>query len=124
MKELTFILLYVTLGFSSMGLGMLYLYLIRKGQSLDFMQKLLKLLDDHRNPLSLFLYKSIGGCEVCTIQRFTDLSFVVLMILTPLKLHFTLWFIVYCLYGGFVFFISNTMVTKTQPKITSEKIDL
>ena len=63
------ILLFALFAFASNGLAKLYLYLIRKGQLFSFMQKPIVYLQDKKNPLAIFAYKSIGGCEVCTIQR-------------------------------------------------------
>lgn len=125
MEKLIFILSFITLAFCSVGLGSLYLYMIRKDELLGFMQKPLEYLKPKKGPLAIFLYKSFGGCDVCTIQRFADLIFALLIVLTPLKIHPGLWFIFYCLFGGLIFYINVTMAKKeNKVKVTKEKLKL
>jgi len=96
------ILLFALFAFASNGLAKLYLYLIRKGQLFSFMQKPIVYLQDKKNPLAIFAYKSIGGCEVCTIQRFADVAFIVLIYMAPIHLHWLLWTFLYCLNADFL----------------------
>ena len=123
-----FILLYWTLCIASIGLGKLYIYLIRPGQLLEFMQPVIAEMKHH----SEYLYKSIGGCDVCTRQRFTDLSYLLLVAIAPpiipglnIVLNILLYFALYCLYGGLAFYF-EVFVTKdpAPPPLKKESITL
>ena len=120
------LLLYIVFSISSTGLAMLYLFMIRKGQLFSFMQVPLNYLSDKKGVLAIFLYKSMGGCEVCTIQRFADVSFIVIILISSIHLHFLLWFFIYCLFGGMVFYASQIMnnAKKSEPKKTTQNIEL
>ena len=96
-----FILYFAVFAASAVGLGNLYLHLIQPIAPLSFMQKAL----DWSKPKSEFLYKSIGGCKICTIQRFADLSFIFLMCINRPQWYFI--FPLYCLYGGLVFYFQS-----------------
>lgn len=117
-----FIITFAVLAFASCGLGNLYLYLIRRGQLLGFMQSVLEWI----KPKSTFLYKSLGGCEVCTIQRIADLSFLFMVFLYgftgAIWERALTWFAIYCLYGGLVFYASA--LASKSPNITSKKLDI
>lgn len=123
-----FIITFFVFAMSANGLGNLYLYLIRDGQLLSFMQKPLIYFSSKTSLISKFIHKSIGGCDICTIQRFGDLSFLFFMsyfsmpgdvIITSIS-----WFALYCLYGGLIFYFSAIASRQTQPKTTSKKIEL
>lgn len=123
-----FILTFFVFAMSANGLGNLYLYLIRDGQLFSFMQKPLIYFSSKKGLISKFIHKSIGGCEICTIQRFGDLSFAFFMsyfsmpgdvIITSIS-----WFALYCLYGGLIFYFSAIASRQAQPKTTSKKIEL
>jgi hypothetical protein len=121
-----FILTYLIFAFASVGIGNLYLYLIRPAQLFAFMQKPLAYFSDKPGILSKFIYKSIGGCGVCTVQRFTDLTFAFLIY------HFELpgqtwavcleWFGFYILFGGLSFYAQA--LAQKQPNETIKNIDL
>ena len=117
------ILLFALFAFASNGLAKLYLYLIRKGQLFSFMQKPIVYLQDKKNPLAIFTYKSIGGCEVCTIQRFADVAIIVLIYMAPIHLHWLLWSFLYCLFGGLSFYATMLTQREQTPK-TTQKINL
>lgn len=116
------LLTYIVFAFSACGLGKLYLFLIRQGQLLSFMQKPLKYFENRNE----FIYKSIGGCDTCTIQRFADVSFVVLVLLNPIRFHHylaltvILWFFIYCLFGGMVFYATALIYKDETPKKTTK----
>lgn len=118
------ILLFALFAFASNGLAKLYLYLIRKGQLFSFMQKSIVYLQDKKNPLAVFAYKSIGGCEVCTIQRFADVAFIVLIYMSPIQLHWLLWSFLYCLFGGLSFYATMLTQREQTPPKTTQKINL
>mgnify|MGYP006390172165 FL=1 len=118
------ILLFALFAFASNGLAKLYLYLIRKGQLFSFMQKPIVYLQDKKNPLAIFAYKSIGGCEVCTIQRFADVAFLVLIYMSPILLHWLLWSFLYCLFGGLSFYATMLTQREQTPSKTTQKINL
>jgi len=118
-----FILLYWTLCIASVGLGKLYAYLIQPGQLLSFMQPVIAEMKHHNQ----FVYKSIGGCDVCTRQRFTDLSFLLLITIAPpiiegliLPLNILLYLVLYCLYGGLAFYF-EAFVTQAPAPIPERK---
>lgn len=117
-----FVITFAVLAFASCGFGNLYLYLIRKGQLLGFMQEVLVWL----KPKSTFLYKSLGGCDVCTIQRIADLTFLFMVFLYgftgAIWERVLTWFILYCLFGGLTFYASS--LAEKKPTITSQKLDI
>ena len=124
----TYILTFFVLCAGSVGLGNLYLYLITPGQLLSFVQPLLVSLSkvsSHHKGIE-FLYKSIGGCAVCTRQRFTDLSFIFLCFALP----FNWWYVfpLYAIYGGLAFYFdalnTNRQTNITPPKIKQQTIEL
>jgi hypothetical protein len=53
------------------GIGRLYAYCIQPGQIFDFMQSVLVWLQTRNK----FWFKRLGGCAVCTIQNFIDITF-------------------------------------------------
>lgn len=118
------LLLYLIFSFSANGLGKLYLFLIRRGQILGFMQKPLRYLQDRKGPLGVFIYKSIGGCDTCVIQRFADVAFFVMIYLSPVSLHWFLWLFIYCMFGGMVFYASAVTDRSEPIKKTTQKIEL
>lgn len=118
-----FVLLFWTLCIASVGLGKLYAYLIMPGQLMSFMQPVIAEMKHH----SEFIYKSIGGCDVCTRQRFTDLTYVLLIAIAPptlpglnIVLNFLLYLALYCLYGGLAFYF-EAFVTKSPAPIPERK---
>lgn len=75
------------------------------------------------------LYKSLGGCDVCTRQRFTEFSYLlVLFLANPLSgwwnlLHIVIFFF----YGGLAFYFEALITIQKQeekPIVKSQKIDL
>lgn len=118
-----FILLYWTLCIASVGLGKLYAFLIQPGKLLAFMQPVIAEMKHH----SEFIYKSIGGCDVCTRQRFTDITYVLLIAIAPpilpglnIVLNILLYMALYCLYGGLAFYF-EAFVTKSPAPIPERK---
>jgi len=118
---ITFLIAFTVTNFAAVGLAKLYLELIREGQLLDFMNKPLKWAKEQKNN---FIYKSIGGCKICTIQRFLDLSFILVWIMaSDMKWYYA--FIFYCLYGGMGYnFAVLTDEKKPAPIVKSEKIEI
>ncbi len=112
-----FIISFLIFALAACGLGNLYLYLIQPNQLLSFVENWLSFWKDK----NVFIYKSIGGCGVCTIQRFGDLSYILLMIMFKVNV----WYILplYCLYGGLIFFF-NGLKSKPNPIVNSKTIDL
>jgi len=123
-------LLYILLCLSSVGLGKLYIYLIQPGRIFQFMQHVLVELKNE----APFIYKSIGGCDVCTRQRFTDFSYIILLIITPPifgGFHYItiglLHLIMYCFYGGCAFYLESLITnvpTIEQPKTKTTNIEI
>lgn len=123
-----FILCYLILSMSAVGLGKLYMYLIQPNQLFEFMQPILA----EAKYINVFLYRSIGGCEICTIQRFNDFSFIILLSITePLfpELHnlirVLLYIVFYVLYAGLSYYFLNLIsVKQNQEKPKIEKSTL
>lgn len=123
-------LLYLILCLSSVGLGKLYIYLIQPGRVFQFMQYVLVELKSE----STILYKSLGGCDVCTRQRFTDLSYVLLLVISPSPFSqhhyltiFLLHLLMYCFYGGLAFYFESfvtTQHTQSQPPTKTTNIEI
>ena len=119
MISIQFLLSFVILNVSAVGLAKLYMVLIQPNQLLSFMNR--PLLWAQNN--SKFIYKSIGGCTICTIQRFLDLSFI--MIVLTNNVNYWLIFPLYCLYGGLGFYVASIQQEqKPQPKEIHQKIEL
>lgn len=53
------------------GIGQLYAYCIQPGQIFGFMQSVLVWLQTRNT----FWFKRLGGCSICTIQNFIDITF-------------------------------------------------
>ena len=121
-----FILTFLVFAFASVGCGNLFLFLIRPGQLFQFVQLPLKYLSDKPGILAKFLYKSIGGCGVCTVQRFTDFGFffIVYWFELPGCLWQVLleWFGLYIVFGGLSFYAQA--IAQKKPNETSKTIDL
>lgn len=120
-----FILIYLILCVSSVGTGKLYLWLIHPERLFSFMQPLIHEMKNE----STFLYKSIGGCEVCTRQRFTEFSYLLVLFLSnPLHGWYNLIHIVlFVFYGGLAFYFDSLTwpkEPKERPIIKSQTIDL
>jgi len=114
-----FLLSFIIFNISAVGLAKLYLALIQPNQLLSFMNKPLVWAQNN----SKFIFKSIGGCTICTIQRFLDLSFI--MIVFANDINYWLVFPLYCLYGGLGYYIASIQQEQpTQPKEIHQKIDL
>lgn len=114
--QVDFILYYIIFAISSNGLASLYLHLIKPTQLLSFIGDYLPKLEKYK-----FLYKSLGGCKICTSQRFADLSFIFLLILFPVKIIYIL--PLYCLYGGANFYFSS-LVSKDIVQVKQQEINL
>lgn len=124
-----FILTFFVFAMSANGLGNLYLYLIREGQLFAFMQGPIKYFSGKNGIVAKFIHKSIGGCEICTVQRFGDLSFAffVSYFTMPGTLIISIlsWFTLYCLFGGLIFYFTAIASNKSNQPITkSQKIEL
>ena len=127
---IAFILLFVVLSISSCGLGALYLRLIQPGQLLDFMQGAIKYYSNR----SVFMHKSLGMCDLCTRQRFTDFAFIFFMLIHEPVFHFHIVFKVavyaflYCLFGGLAYymdlFITVAQKDEETPVIHSQNIEM
>jgi len=114
-----FLLSFIIFNISAVGLAKLYLALIQPNQLLSFMNKPLVWAQNN----SKFIFKSIGGCTICTIQRFLDLSFI--MIVFANDINYWLVFPLYCLYGGLGYYIASIQQEQpTQPKEIHQKIEL
>ena len=114
-----FLLSFIIFNISAVGLAKLYLALIQPNQLLSFMNK--PLLWAQTN--SKFIFKSIGGCTIRTIQRFLDFSFI--MIVLTNDFNYWLIFPLYCLYGGLGYYIASMQQEPApQPKEIHQKIDL
>ena len=123
-----FIITFFVFALAANGLGSLYLFLIRPGQLLSFVQKPIKYLSDKKGILAKFLYKSIGGCEICTVQRFGDLTFAFFVsyftMPGPTWLVYLQWFILYCLFGGLLFYFGSIASKNIQPQTKKQNIEL
>lgn len=129
-KMIQLIITFVVFAFAANGLGNLYLMLIRRGQLLSFMQKPINFLGNKTGKISILIHKSIGGCETCTIQRFADISFFIVTYLNPLRfhsnpfIHYGIWFVLYCLFGGLVFYATALLQRNAEPPKTTKKLEL
>ena len=112
---ITDILLLLLFALFSASLGRLYMYLIQPHQLFGFVQKWLL------STKSKVLYKSIGGCEVCTTQRFAELYFILYIVLTDL--NFWLYILLFIGYGSLVFNL-GTMKQKVNPIVKSKPLEL
>ena len=112
------ILLFIMLAVGASGLGSLYLHLIKPMQLLSFMQRFL----DYFKDKNVFMYKSLGGCKICTIQRFADIIFIAYAILT----HMNIWLVLplYCVFGGLVFYATSLTEKSVNPIVNSQKLEL
>lgn len=124
-----FILTFFVFAMAANGLGNLYLYLIREGQLFAFMQKPIKYFSGKNGIVAKFIHKSIGGCEICTVQRFGDLSFAFFMsyftMPGTLIISILSWFALYCLFGGLIFYFTAIASKQSNQPITkSQKIEL
>lgn len=100
-----FSLLFLILCVSSVGTGRLYLWLIKPDNIFEFMQPFL--VDMKRE--NTFIYKSLGGCDVCTRQRFTELSYLLLVtICNPFNGWYN-WFhlALFIFYGGLAYYFDS-----------------
>lgn len=116
--ELTILLLAI----AAAGISMMYQYLILPGQLFSFMQRLLIWLQKKRGALPVFLYKRLGGCEVCNTQMFADLIYIMAIILIG---NVAWWAILigYVLFGGLVFYLYQLAVkiNAKQPEFPIKK---
>jgi hypothetical protein len=112
------ILLFLILSAGASGLGSLYLHLIKPMQLLSFMQKPL----DYFKDKNVFMYKSLGGCKICTIQRFADVIFIAYALFT----HMNIWLVLplYCVFGGLVFYATSLTEKSVNPIVNSQKLEL
>ena len=120
-----FILYFFGIAICVVGLSDLYLHLISKGQFLDIMDSVLmklKNISDKGSKWALFAFKSLGGCKVCTTQRFADLGFILLVLLFTQKWY--VWLIAYCLFGGLVFWLASFKNNEVNPIVKSKTIDI
>lgn len=124
-----FVLTFMLLAFAVVGVGELYLHITSQGQFFDVMQRPLTWLHARaeRSGIAKFAYKSLGGCRICTIQRFADLGALLLIFLFPEPWYFDL--LTYVLFGGMVFYAqsrgqSQQQVQWRQPNIHSQNLDI
>lgn len=126
--SIEFILTFILLAFSVVGVGELYLFAIRDGQFLDFMNRPLAWLNARmeKSVAAKFAFKSLGGCRICTIQRFADLTALLLFYLFPEPWYLDL--LTYVLFGGMVFYAQSRGQEKgvewRQPNVHSQPLDL
>lgn len=120
-----FILLYLVLCASSVGTGRLYVWLIREGNLFEFMQPVISYFKDKNT----FLYKSLGGCEICNRQRFTDLSYILLLLISPSitngvhwSVSFLVYFALYIFYGGLAFFLESFIIIQSMRNIDAPTV--
>jgi len=99
------ILLFIVFSVASVGVGNLYLFLIRDGQLLGFMQHV---IEEYK--ANQFIYKSIGGCNVCTRQRFVEIVYVVFLFTCECQVYWWSAIIGYILFSGVAFYMD--MLTK------------
>ena len=122
MNTLIFIISYFIFCTASVGLGRLYIYLIQPNNLFEFMQSLL--VDLKRE--NTFLYKSLGGCSICTRQRMTDIAYLFLVFMfNPLHGWYNLAHIaLYVFFGGLAFYLDSFGLSnnKELPIVKSEKI--
>jgi len=114
----TYIIYFLVLAISCNGLAKLYLYLIQPEQLLSFVQSCIKYFDKRND----FIYRSLGGCKVCTVQRFAELSYILLSILFFQGWVLTLIF--YPLFCGLVFYFSELTNKPITPIVNQQKLDL
>ena len=123
--SLEFIFNFLVINIATVGLADLYLYLIQPNQLLSFIDRLIVKLQNKKHPLLIYIHKSIGGCKVCTMQRFLDITYIILLNLC--HIHWAWWFPFYCLYGGLGFYFMAAL-NKQQPKkdriVKIEKLDI
>lgn len=113
-----YILTFVVFCIGSFGLSNLYLYLIKQGNLFSFMNKYL-LYFKNKNE---FIFRSIGGCSICTTQRFADLSFIFLSSIYFDEINKFYLLPLYCLYGGFTFWLFGLNQPKEEKhEIVTEK---
>lgn len=124
-----FVLTFMLLAFAVVGVGELYLHIISAGQFLDVMQRPLTWLQARaeRSGWAKFAYKSLGGCRICTIQRFADFGALLLIYLFPEPWYFDM--LTYVLFGGMVFYAqsrgqSQQPMQWRQPHVHSQNLDL
>jgi|LakMenEpi03Aug12_release.lakeMendotaPanAssembly.Ray.scaffolds.fasta_scaffold03130_9 hypothetical protein len=128
--SIEFVLTFILLAFAVVGVGELYLFAIREGQFLDFMARPLAWLHARsaQSKAAEFAFKSIGGCRVCTIQRFAELATLLLWFLFPEPWYYDL--LTYVLFGGMVFYAQSrgqeqgVSWRNPQPEVESSKLDL
>lgn len=126
--SIEFVLTFILLAFSIVGVGELYLHITSPGQFLDIMQRPLTWLHARSSQFKLaeFAYKSLGGCRICTIQRFADLGTLLLIYLFPMPWYYNL--LTYALFGGMVFYAqsrgSSQSYAGKQPNIHSQNLDI
>lgn len=111
--DIQHILLLLTFSLFSASLGRLYQYLIQPTQLLGFVAKLLPKIKNQ------FVYKSIGGCEVCTTQRIADLYFILYIYLTDLA--WCIYIPLYIGHGAFVFWLN---IKRSATIVKSQNLEL
>jgi hypothetical protein len=114
----TYIIYFLVLAIACNGLAKLYLYLIQPEQLFSFVQKWIKYFATRND----FIYRSLGGCKVCTVQRFAELSYILLSVLFFNGWVLTLVF--YPLFCGLVFYFSELTNRPINPIVNQQKLDL
>lgn len=127
--SILFIIEFLVFSLASVGLGRLYLRLIRPGELLDFIQPHLAKF----KASNVFLYKSFGGCDLCTRQRFTELTFLFFAFASPglslpeWWLRALVWFVLFMLFGGLAFYFESLVMVNYHSethRVVKSKIDL
>lgn len=122
-----FILWYLVFSMSAVGTGKLYMYLIQPNQLFAFMQPVIS----EAKFINNFLYRSIGGCEICTIQRFNDFAYIVLLSITDsilpdssLVIVITAYIILYIMFAGLSYFMYSLIQVRNIQHPKTEKTTL
>ena len=113
-----FIIYFFVLAMASNGLSRLYLYLIQPNELFSFVQPWIKYFETRND----FIFRSIGGCKICTMQRFADLTYILLSIL-----FFQGWvycIIFYFLFSGLSLYFSELTNKSIAPIVNHQKLDL
>ena len=112
------ILLFIVFAVAAVGVGNLYLYMIRDGQLLGFMQHV---IDEYK--ANQFIYKSIGGCNVCTRQRFVEIVYVVFLFASQMDWFWWSAIIGYILFSGVAFYM-DSLTKQSAVDVKKEKLSI
>ncbi len=107
------------------GLTQLYAVCIQPRQIFDFMQKALVYFKDKNT----FLFKRLGGCAVCNLQLFVDLTALILIRIFYIEYAWWQMLLMYFLLTGLTFYfyaIAESLKNRPQQerKIEHENLNL